>query len=119
MGRRGRLRPPALRQSDCGLSRFGPRPAGRTRGRSDVAQPELTFSAAVDRYIAHKRANWKPGSFAQINHHLNNQAKPLHKLVLPEVTRLRVANLLDEIEKNLDQLPATELAQVSSPSSNG
>ena len=70
------------------------------REAADVAQPELTFSAAVDRYIAYKRANWKPGSFAQINHHLNNQAKPLHKLVLPEVTRLRVANLLDEIEQN-------------------
>ena len=40
------------------------------------------------------------GIIRQINHHLNNQAKPLHKLALPEVTRLRVANLLDEIEKN-------------------
>ena len=42
------------------------------REAADVAQPELTFSAAVDRYIAYKRANWNPGSFAQLYHHLNN-----------------------------------------------
>jgi integrase len=81
-----------------GLVASGRDPLAEREAEAD-AQPEITFAVAVDRYIAHKRAVWKPGSFAQINHHLNNQAKPLHKLALAEVSRLRIANLLDEIEK--------------------
>ena len=63
-------------------------------------EPEIAFGVAVERYIAHKRSAWKPGSFVQINHLLNNLAKPLHKFALSEMSRLRIANVLDNIETN-------------------
>ena len=63
-------------------------------------EPGMIFGTAVERYVAHKRPSWKPGSFEQINHLLTNLAKPLHKFALTEVTRLRVATLLDELNAN-------------------
>jgi integrase len=56
------------------------------------------FTAAIDRYLARKRAALKPSSFSETERYLRNYAAPLHKLRLDQIDRRKVAALLGEIE---------------------
>jgi len=65
-------------------------------------QPKLlaaeTFGREVTRYLERKRAVMKPRAFLEVERHLSNHAKPLHRLRLGEIDRRTIAALLAEIE---------------------
>ena len=58
-----------------------------------------TFGGEVTRYLARKRAVMKPRAFAEVERHLMNHAKPLHRMRLGEIDRRTIALRLAEIEE--------------------
>jgi integrase len=57
-----------------------------------------SFGKEVGRYLERKRDALKPRAFAEVERHLLNHAKPLHRLCLGEIDRRAIAALLAEIE---------------------
>ena len=58
-----------------------------------------TFGGELIRYLSRKRAAMKPRAFAEVERHLMNHAKPLHRMRLGEIDRRTVALRLAEIEE--------------------
>ena len=58
-----------------------------------------TLGGELTRYLSRKRAAMKPRAFAEVERHLMNHAKPLHRLRLGEIDRRSVALRLAEIEE--------------------
>ena len=58
-----------------------------------------TLGGELTRYLSRKRAAMKPRAFAEVERHLMNHAKPLHRLRLMEIDRRSVALRLAEIEE--------------------
>jgi Arm DNA-binding domain len=58
-----------------------------------------SFGKEVSRYLARKQAAMKPRAFSEVERHLLNHAKPLHRLQLGEIDRRTVAALLAEVEE--------------------
>jgi integrase len=58
-----------------------------------------SFGREVERYLERKRTAMKPRSFEEVERHLLNHAKPLHRLRLGEIDRRTIAALLAEIEE--------------------
>jgi integrase len=102
IGRHGTWTPDQARREArrlLGLVASGRDPLGE-RETERERDPELTFLDAIERYISNRSSKWKPGSAGQITHHLRKLAQSLHNYALAEVSRLRIANVLDEIEAN-------------------
>jgi integrase len=57
------------------------------------------FGREVTRYLERKQATLKPRSYREVERHLLNHAKPLHRLRLGEIDRRTIAALLAEIEE--------------------
>jgi len=70
-------------------------------GLDPFAQPLAaeTFGREVARYLERKQATLKPRSYIEVQRHLLNQAKPLHRLRLSEIDRRTIAALLVEVEE--------------------
>jgi len=58
-----------------------------------------SFGKEVGRYLERKRATMKPRAYAEVERHLLNHAKPLHRLRLGEVDRRTVTALLTGVEE--------------------
>jgi integrase len=56
------------------------------------------FGVEVERYLSHKKAAMKPRAYQEVERHLRNHAKPLHRLTLSEIDRRAIALRLAEIE---------------------
>jgi integrase len=69
-------------------------------GADPFAQPLETqnFGKETKRYLERKRATMKPRAFGEVERHLLNHAKSLHRLLLGEIDRRTIAGLLAEIE---------------------
>jgi len=84
-------------QVASGIDPFAEREAQREARK----RPEgLTFGEAVEAYITAKIGWWKPGTAKQVTNHLRNLAKPLHPLLLAEIDRRQVAEVLASIQTN-------------------
>jgi integrase len=57
-----------------------------------------TFGNEVKRYLERKKAAMKPRAYREVERHLMNHAKPLHRARLGEIDRRAVAVRLSEIE---------------------
>jgi integrase len=57
------------------------------------------LGGAVELYLARRKPAMKPRSFEEIERHLLNHAKPLHRSELHEVSRRNIAELLAKIEQ--------------------
>jgi integrase len=70
-------------------------------GTDPFAQPLAaeTFAREVTRYLERKQATLKPRSYVEVQRHLLNHAKPLHRLRLGEIDRRTIAALLAEVEE--------------------
>jgi integrase len=93
IGRHGALTPDTARrkaQELLGLVAGGADPFAQTIGDS--------FTATIDRYLAHKRTVLKPASFRETERHLRKHSAPLHRSRLDEIDRRKVAGLLGQIE---------------------
>ena len=69
----------------------GTDPAQRTK-------PTGTVGAEIDRYLAKRQPALKPRSFEEVERHLHQHAKPLHRHTLGEIDRRAIATLLGSIE---------------------
>jgi integrase len=69
-------------------------------GADPFSQPLAadSFEKEVRRYLERKRATMKSRAFSEVERHLLNHAKPLHRLQLGEIDRRTVAALLADIE---------------------
>jgi integrase len=65
---------------------------------SERVRPSETFGSEVERYLERKRAVMKPRAFQEVERHLMNHAKPLHRSSLAELDRRSIALRLAEIE---------------------
>ena len=78
---------------------------GKAAGGADPFAEEAkarvaeTFGNEVKRYLERKKAAMKPRAFQEVERHLSNHAKPLHRLRLGEIDRRTVAVRLAEIEQ--------------------
>jgi integrase len=57
-----------------------------------------TVGAEIDRYLAKRQPALKPRSFEEVERHLHQHAKPLHRQRLAEIDRRTIATLLGGIE---------------------
>jgi integrase len=57
-----------------------------------------SFGSEVERYLERKRAVMKPRAFQEVERHLMNHAKPLHRSALADIDRRTIALRLAEIE---------------------
>ena len=57
-----------------------------------------TVGAEIDRYLAKRQLALKPRSFEEVERHLRQHAKPLHRQRLAEIDRRAIATLLGGIE---------------------
>jgi integrase len=75
---------------------------GLVAAKSDPAaertRPVESFGSEVGRYLERKRAVMKPRAFQEVERHLINHAKPLHRLILADIDRRIIASRLAEIE---------------------
>jgi integrase len=62
------------------------------------AKPTDTVGAEIDRYLAKRQPALKPRSFEEVERHLHQHAKPLHRQRLAEIDRRAIATLLGGIE---------------------
>jgi integrase len=62
------------------------------------AKPTGTVGAEIDRYLAKRQPALKPRSFEEVERHLHQHAKPLHRASLAEIDRRAIATLLGAIE---------------------
>jgi integrase len=62
------------------------------------AKPTGTVGAEIDRYLAKRQQALKPRSFEEVERHLHQHAKPLHRHKLGEIDRRTIATLLGGIE---------------------
>jgi integrase len=78
---------------------------GKAAGGADPFAEEAkarvaeTFGNEVKRYLERKKAAMKPRAFQEVERHLSNHAKPLHRSRLGEIDRRTVAVRLAEIEQ--------------------
>lgn len=72
--------------------------AAKTDPASERARPVESFGSEVERYLERKRAVMKPRAFQEVERHLLNHAKPLHRSVLADIDRRTIALRLAEIE---------------------
>ena len=68
--------------------------AAGTPPRADATAGD--FGAEVDRYLERKQAEMKPRTFVEVERHLRQHAKPLHRLT--EIDRRAVATCLAQVE---------------------
>ena len=54
------------------------------------------FGAEVERYLERKQAEMKPRTFVEVERHLRQQAKPLHRLT--QIDRRAIATCLAQVE---------------------
>jgi integrase len=57
-----------------------------------------TFGAEIDRYLVRKQSSLRPRAYAEVERHLRQHSKPLHRQALTEIDRRAIAILLAEIE---------------------
>jgi integrase len=62
------------------------------------AKPTGTVGAEFDRYLAKRQPALKPRSYEEVERHLHQHAKPLHRHTLGAVDRRTIATLLGGIE---------------------
>ena len=62
------------------------------------AKPTGTVGAEIARYLAKRQPALKPRSFEEVERHLHQHAKPLHRHTLGEIDRRAIATLLGAIE---------------------
>jgi integrase len=72
-------------------------PLAERHAKRDRPAP-ASIGAELERYLGAKRAKLKPRSFAEIERHLRQHAKPFAKLPLAEIDRRTIAARLGEIE---------------------
>ena len=78
---------------------------GKAAGGADPFAEEAkarvaeTFGNEVKRYLERKKVAMKPRAFQEVDRHLSNHAKPLHRSRLGEIDRRTVAVRLAEIEQ--------------------
>jgi integrase len=68
--------------------------AAGTSPKADTAAGD--FGAEVDRYLERKQAEMKPRTLVEVERHLRQQAKPLHRLT--DIDRRAVATCLAQVE---------------------
>jgi integrase len=74
------------------MVRLGRDPAGeKAEHRAQAAE---TFDAILKEYLKRKRLDMKPRSYLEVERHLLNYAKPLHRLQLAKIERRNVASLI-------------------------
>jgi integrase len=76
--------------------RLGESPADDKRDARSEAN-ETFGKPTLLRYLAHKRATLRPGSFAEVERHLTTHAASLHRRPLADIDRKTVAALLSKI----------------------
>jgi integrase len=85
----------AKAKTKLGIAAAGADPfAEETKAR--VAE---TFGNEVKRYLERKKSAMKPRAYQEVDRHLMNHAKPLHKTTLGEIDRRTIAVRLAEIEQ--------------------
>jgi len=65
---------------------------------SHKARSVETFGTEVKRYLENKKGSMKPRAYQEVERHLVNHGKPLHRSKLTEIDRRTIALLLAEIE---------------------
>jgi integrase len=74
------------------MVRLGRDPAGEKAERR--VQAAETFEAILKEYMKRKRVDMKPRSYAEVERHLLNYAKPVHRLQLAKIERRNIASLI-------------------------
>jgi integrase len=78
--------------------RLGADPAGE-KAHAKIKADE-TFDVVVARYLEERREELRPLSYREIERHLLDHAKPLHRLQLAKIARKDIASCIGAVRKN-------------------
>jgi hypothetical protein len=73
---------------------------------ANKAEAATLFKPIVDRYLADRKDNLRPGSYLEVDRHLIKKAKPLHGMPIATIDRSAIANLLSGITSESGQVAA-------------
>lgn len=87
--------------------KLGRDPAGEKRVQ--IQRASHTFDALAKRYLDQQRGELRPGSYREINRHLESHTAPLHSIPLDTIDRRIIAEQLSSIEKNSGAVTANRV----------
>ncbi len=87
--------------------RLGGDPVAEKRTR--VERASHTFGALVHRYLGQQKTELRPGSFREVNRHLEAHGKPLHGLPVDSIDKRTIADRLNSIEKGSGAVTANRV----------
>jgi hypothetical protein len=73
------------------------------------AEAANTLGPLIDRYLETKKGELRPRSLAEVQRHLEDHAKPLHKLPVNSITQAVVADRLNDVAKDSGVVAANRM----------